>query len=1337
MKILLFYVFLINLSTQLLGINQSQLQFYHLEKDIELTQTSVNGLYQDEYGVLWIGTRNGIKKYDGILIESVKVPGISGEVSSGCPPSVCGDKNGHVFFNMNYQIIEHDLRKNAYRTIFKQYDTSVPSVASFCCRENELWIGLKDSVFSYCDGALSLYAVLSEPSAEISSICESVTGGLYVATKEHGLFYFLQKKEYRQAVPESEIITLFEDSKQNLWLGTLKDGLYKITPQKEILHYVHETDKLETLYSNYVRAIAEDDLGNLWIGTMQGINRLNPITGKISSYGLENENGLINSSVWAILKDRMGIMWFGTYYGGVSCCNPETNVFSYVNMGAFFGSDYPVVSKIVEDKRGDLWIGTEGHGLIRYDDISGKFSSFIQELGSVSCKNVKSFHYDANLDQLWIGTHLGGLVCYNLQTKESRHFVIDEKDHSKNSRIVHGLVATSDTLYIGTLSNVYRLCLSTGIISKIEILQDHFFEIRDLLLDDYGRVWVAGNQLCCYDPAIGSVRCFNAELKEITSADQVFTTCLLKNSAGEIIVGTSGEGFLRYVSDLDSFDVYNDRTVQMKNNSITCLGETENGVIVAGNSSGFSCVDMHALKSYNFDSSNGFPLLSMLPGCVFQDDSGKMILGGINGITFFNESSLQFVGAPMKLFFSKLLVNNQEVMPYDKTNILSDALGNTDSIVLKYDQNNLSIRIGHDNFLGLGQPRFQYKLLGFDKDWVDFSPEDWIKYMNLPYGCYQLLVRSVVCGNYNDSQEIMLSIEIFPPWYLSWYAFLFYLFLIGCIIYFFRSRLLLRTSLELERREKQQEKEMNIIKQRFFANMSHELRTPLTLIIGQLELLLMNNCRIPANIYENIEEAYSSASRMNRLISELLDFLKYDQKKYCLKIAQFDIVEFLHNIFISFSALSELKGITFTFSSEIESEKLWFDPSQMNKVFNNLLSNAFKYTDTGGNISVNIEKGEQTIRILVRDTGIGIPEHVKDKIFERFVQLPNKFNQTWKQTGTGIGLSLSWNILEAHHGSIRVESQLDKGSTFVVELQCGDEVFKTDEQVDFIEVGQDTPLFQRPLEEERNFLESLYEEQKKSQSKKFRLLIVEDDECLRKMLVQILEPLFVISEAENGELGLEIICSEFPDLVLSDIMMPNMSGSELCKKIKSNFEICHIPVILLTALSSVEYHIEGYHCGADDYITKPFSVRLLAMRCLSLLNNRRLLQQKFSSGEDSSAQMITTNTMDQKFLDDVVQVIEGNIENGSIDVNLLASKLAISRTKLYLKIKGITGQTPYDFIQNIKLKIAAKLLREHPEMNMSDIAFYLGFSSLNYFGKYFKNYFGVSPSAYRKSRMTE
>jgi signal transduction histidine kinase/DNA-binding response OmpR family regulator len=608
--------------------------------------------------------------------------------------------------------------------------------------------------------------------------------------------------------------------------------------------------------------------------------------------------------------------------------------------------------------------------------------------------------------------------------------------------------------------------------------------------------------------------------------------------------------------------------------------------------------------------------------------------------------------------------------------------------------------------------------------------------MNLPYGKYKLIVKAYQIQNQSKQNEISLLIRVYPPWYASWIARAVYLLLfLGIstwIIFFYKSRLKLQATLAAEHREKIRIEHINESKMRFFANISHELRTPLTIIIGQLELLLTQ--RLIPTVTKSVAEIHAGSTKMSKLINELLDFLKYSHGDSKLKVFHQDIIPLIKEEYDSFLSYANIKGIDFKYQMSDDPVFVYFDKLQMQKVFSNLLSNAIKYTPTNGCVSISIEQTSDTVRINFEENGIGIANDVKDKIFERFYQEENEINKDISTTGTGIGLSLANNIVVAHGGKIFVDSQIGKGSVFTVELPKGSEHLNKLGNIEIVDesnmAGDSLSVFN--FEEHQEFLDDFLEQQKSKFTSTTSILIVEDDEVIRKLLVQIFDPLFHILEAENGDVGLMLAREKSPDLILSDVMMPKMSGKTLCSMIKTDFDTCHIPVVLLTALSSLDDNISGLNSGADAYITKPFNIKLLVTECVGILNNRRRLQDKFKRNDSISSSQVASNPMDQQFVDKTINIIEKSLESGNVDIGLLCTELGISRTKLFLKMKGITGLTPHEFIQNTKLKLAAKMLRHNPEYNVSDIAFNLGFSSLNYFGKSFKEFFGESPSAYRK-----
>lgn len=1311
--------------------------FQHLSLNSMFPQITINGLYQDESGVLWIGTKDGVKKYNGNYIESVNFMGMNNWIQSNLVPTICGDKKGHLYVNTDYSIIEYDLKKEESRIIFSQPNTQILPSLTFNYGINSLWIGLLDSIYNYKEGVCQAKYKIESDHPSISSLKETSGNILYIGTKHDGVFSIAPSgKQKKVLATHSEIISINEDSRNNIWIGTLSDGLFKLSPSGDIRQYTQPA-----LASNYVRTVCEDNNGNIWIGTMLGLNVIDSQTGDIRFYGLEKEGsaGLSNLSVWIIMKDDQGTMWFGTYYGGLDYYNPHTDIFEYNNLKLGHAGIGPVISKIIEDNTGRLWISTEGDGLVSYFPQNDTYEYYTKENHTISHNNVKTLYHDGAAGRIWIGTHLGGLCGYSTETKEFKHFIIDPTDHTGRSEIVQAITRHKDILYLGTLSGVYYMNLEDFSIKKIELLDKYIYAVNSLMLDSQENLWVGGNNLCYYSIKQNYVRNFDKYLAKTTTSSKNTITSLVQDSKHRIIASTLGAGILIYHPNHDTMEQINSKNSNLDSDYLSAVYPLSDHQLLVTGANGLSYIDLNTKRSYNYKSQNGFVLPSMIPGDIMKSSDNRIIMGGINGLAIISESDLFPESLPTKMFFSKLFVNNKEVMTNDSSRILSHALFATDHIKLKHRENNISIEIGTNDFVNLGQSKYQYKLDGYNDTWIEFHPQKSINYMNLPYGNYKLKVRNISFKDETVLNEISLEITIIPPIYATWYAYLFYtLFILSGIIsiaYFYRSKLLLRNSLELERRDKQQKDAINESKMRFLENISHELKTPIALISGQLELILMSNYSL-ATIKNSLREVHNRAARMGTLINELLDFLKYNKENFTLKVRQQDIIRFTQEIYNSFVSYAELKNIHFNFLFKQKKQCIWFDEVQLQKVFNNILSNAFKFTPENGTVDIQINSSDSSVIITFTDSGIGIPKDMTERIFERFFQVNNVVNRELSNTGTGIGLSLSLNIVKAHHGQITVESEEGKGCSFMVELPLGNEHFKKDKNIILIEDSDDNERINKSIiiDNEEGSLEDFIAQQKKDFNQSSTLLIVEDDDELRKLLIEIFEPIFGIYEAKNGEDAFKIAQLNSPDLILSDVMMPGISGINLCARIKSHFDTSHIPVILLTALSSVEHNIKGLNCGADDYITKPFNIRILIAKCINLLNNRRKLQERYRKLENSSTEQLTNNKLDQDFIDRIIKIVQAKLEegNGDINVTLLCSELGLSRTKLFLKMKKITGESPHYFIQNIKLKTAAKMLRENEEYNISDISFQLGFSSLNYFGKSFKEYFGMSPTSYRK-----
>ena len=690
------------------------------------------------------------------------------------------------------------------------------------------------------------------------------------------------------------------------------------------------------------------------------------------------------------------------------------------------------------------------------------------------------------------------------------------------------------------------------------------------------------------------------------------------------------------------------------------------------------------------------------------------------------------------LNFDKLFIFNEEIAPGDESGILTEILAKTSDIFLSYQQNNVTVEFATFNYNSDRNRLFEYYLDGFDKVWTQTSGTT-VTYTNLPPGDYTLKVRSME-NKESLKDAICLNIHVSAPFYATIWAYLFYVLcltaLMVAFVRFKTRQAALRSSLEFERKEKERIEELNQVKLRFFTNISHEFRTPLTLILGQIEVLMQMD--LGTTIYNRIQRIYKNAWHMRNLISELLDFRKQEQGYLKLRVEEQNLVTFTRQIYMCFYEYAQKKEITYRFDSVEETISVWFDPIQLQKVIFNLLSNAFKYTSNKGNITVEVRKVASQAVVSVCDTGIGIPvEHIS-KIFDRFYQTDNASSSSSFTLGTGIGLALAKGIMSMHHGKIEVESTVGEGTKFILSLPLGNRHFSDEEMA--VTEGRESLII--PEASVSSYGQLMAEEIKEPESQKNideedkpTILLVDDNTELLSMLEDIFLPMYNVYTACNGREGLEMAQQIQPDLIVSDVIMPEMSGKDLCYKIKTNVELSHISVVLLTAQTSVEYVVEGLMFGADDYITKPFNIKVLVARCNNLIKNKKRLIAHYAGKvitESPVAEAI--NEKDKELLTKCVNIVRENFENPDFDVTALASELCMGRSKLYMQFKQMTGLTPNEFILKVKLDEAMSLLTEHPELNITEISVRLGFSSPRYFSKSFKAFFGIAPQGVRSKK---
>ena len=813
---------------------------------------------------------------------------------------------------------------------------------------------------------------------------------------------------------------------------------------------------------------------------------------------------------------------------------------------------------------------------------------------------------------------------------------------------------------------------------------------------------------------------------------------IMQDSNGNLWFSTSGSGLDRYRKESNDFENFD---MQKDGLSSDCIYEVFESSIQKGDlllitNQGFSQFDYPQKKFYNYGTENGFPLTAVNENALFVTHDGEVFLGGIQGMISFWEKKLHFTPKSYSIILSRLLVNGKEITAGDDTGILEQSIAYTPEISLKADQSMFSIEYATSNFIPANRNEIVYRLEGFSDEWNHTDrKQTLITYTNLNPGKYTLVIKSDGDG----IEEARLLIRVLPPWYETWWAYLIYTIctvsLLWYLIQNYNSRIKLRESLKYEKKHIEDLEALNQSKLRFFTNISHEFRTPLTLIVGQVETLLQVQTFTP-NIYHKILGIYKNSLQLRELITELLDFRKQEQGHMKIKVSRHNLVNFLYENYLLFLEYASSKQINFKFNKQSDDIEVWYDQKQMQKVVNNLLSNALKHTKAEDTISINVSQENKYVIIEIKDTGTGIAAAEIDKIFDRFYQT-ERLDSLNTGAGTGIGLALTKGIIELHHGTIRVESEPGKGSRFIITLKSGNQHF-TEEQI--IRDNADTNIQQQPetiVPTVEILPDSEWKEEDNKRIEDAKMLIVEDNESIKQMLAGIFETFYQVTTASDGVEALDIIQKDMPSIILSDVVMPRMSGTELCKQIKTDFNTCHIPVVLLTARTAVEHNIEGLKIGADDYITKPFNTNLLISRCNNLVNSRRLLQEKFSKQPQAFAQMLATNPMDKEMLDRAMAIIEQHLDNTDFNVNIFAREMGMARTNLFTKLKAVTGQTPNDFILSIRLKKGAVMLRNNPELNITEISDRIGFSSSRYFSKCFKEIYHVSPLAYRKGEEKE
>lgn len=1178
--------------------------------------------------------------------------------------------------------------------------------------DNQIWILHWNGQVQRYDNKSGQLSLMDFGKTLKSQVClDDGRGHLYIGHLFDGLSVVdIKTKEVRRytcipndpsTLPGNHVRTVFIDHDKNVWVGTSK-GLALLDPQTGKCHrFLHSAVDSFTIGSNNIYSIVEISGGRLCVVSDQGgvsildLNRFsvtNPEQARFDNTQLNQHLSSMNSR--KLIEDAYGNIWVGHYQSGVDVICEDKRLFHIVpNADNTYGmlcdtkghlwlggagelTAPGIIQCIEEDQNGEIWLGMRDEGVLKYNPVHKAFQHI--DLG-ISSMDIYDLFCDEK-GKLWIGSEMG-LFSYNNghADKEERfskligHPVVmaiakDSKGQFWIGTLSHGLFCISpDT------DRMTRYTMSNGMPSN---------HINDIYISTDKTIWAA---------TMYGLACISANGLQIYNQEQ-----------------------------------------GLEDNHIRAIQEDRSGNIWVSTYSHLACLDRSTGLFHNYSYKDGLPVGNYIEKSVAKGKDGTLFFGSSDGICHFNPQSITISSKkiPVKIISCEILKSQTE--KGGGSEVLSpDAKG---IYHINYSENTFRLSFATPDFSEKDNADYSYMMKGAENKWFDTEGDDQVTFRNLSPGKYTFILR---CKQNNQTWDNAIwdeiTIVVHPPLWLTWWAKLLYLlFLIGVIYTYFRSykrRLELKNSLFISQREHMQKEELNEERLRFFTNVAHELRTPLTLILGPLEDLSEDK-RMPEVYHKKVSTIYSSAERLQNLINDILEFRKTETQNRKLIVAKGDLGSLVKEIGDNFKALNRNPKVTIHVIVDPDLPKVYYDSEVITTIANNLMSNAIKYTPSG-TINLILNKNGDYIDLRVTDTGYGIAAEALSHIFDRYYQAKGKH----QASGTGIGLALVKALADLHEGRLSANSQMGNGSEFVFSLKIDNTyptaLHKEDEPIE-------SPAISIAYNEE-----DMQEEDKEKDIRPL-LLIVEDNDDIRQYVRESLAENYRILEGSDGEEGLSQAFNLIPDIIVSDIMMPQMDGIEMTRRLKEDVRTSHIPIILLTAKNTIDDKEEGYDSGADSYLTKPFSAKLLRSRIQNLLSNRRRLAELILFHQQEKAEqalsddqavaeekndMSTLSELDRQFLDRLNTLIEENISNEELDMNDMASKLAMSYSTFYRKMKTLVSMSPNDYIRKIRLHRGMELLRSG-NYNVTEAAMMTGFNSMGNFREQFKREFGKAPSSF-------
>ena len=1312
-----------------------------------LSNNYVVSIAQDKQGFLWFATEEGLNKFDGTRFitylknEDLTRQGITGN-ELNCLLDDPQDSilwigtqraglNAYDYVNNTFLCYRHD-DENPESLITDDVTKIVAAT------DGNLWITTYWRGVDYFDkkaGKFIHYNTQTVPGLASDNIWSVVDGGdgkLYMGHVHHGFSVlslkdkkvknFMHDPEDPVSLPGNGVTCIYKDLSGNIWLGTDR-GLALFNPEAEnFIHFHHSEDGVP----HTVFDIRQFDGNKLWIAMEFGGIAILDLTQRMFlspdqvrfQYIKEgdDEYSLSNSTVRCLFQDSFKNVWAGMWGGGINFLSHESsyfNVYSYSPIQHSGSSlNNKTASSVCVARDGKLWIGTDGGGINVFDK-GKRVAVYKEETGDLTDNSIQAALCDSE-GNLWFGSFMGGVDFYDVK-KKSFHQIFPK---DKTGEDVRALYEDAEYVWIGTSNGIYKVRLHDKGIADHYTVENNL--VRCISKDNLNRLWIGtfGGGLGVFDEHFQCVKLFN--VTSLFPSNTINTVYM--DSQNRMWIGT-GEGLVCFPSS-QSWDYKVYRSEEgLSNVHIRAITEDNHGNIWVSTNKGISCLLKDKEVFYNYDHWDNVPMGNFMSGSVAEAKDGTLYFGSINGLCRFNpDQVLEKRESPAAIITEMRIFgplrdtdSNEKVM----------ALEGQSEVRLSYMQNNFSVTFNIQNYALADQVEYAYMLKGLENSWYTVTDPNNVTFRNIPPGNYCFQVKTRIRNQEWADEIASLDIRIDPPVWLTWWAKLFYILSGVSVLYFilhaYKKKLDMESLYELEKKNHEQEQELNNERLRFYTNITHELRTPLTLILGPLEDMQKSNS-LSGKDSQKISVIHQSAIRLLNLINQILEFRKTETQNKKLCVSRDNLAALVHEIGLKYKELNRKPEIDFCLEIEQEDMSLFFDKEVVTIILDNLISNAIKYTEKG-TITLGLH---QVVRnnihhteISVSDTGFGIAPDALPHIFDRYYQEGSEH----QASGTGIGLALVKNLVVLHEGEIRVESSLNVGSTFYVSLL-------TDNTYPHVLHADSTEKTSDEKDEKEENIEPVH-------SGKRILLIVEDNRDICDYIVESFSDDFEVRTAANGEQGLEqeqaLGC--IPDIIVSDIMMPVMNGIVMCRKLKEDLRTSHIPIILLTAKDSLQDKEEGYQVGADSYLTKPFSATLLHSRIHNLLESRKLLAERFNTNsiliDKRAAVTESMNKLDNEFLEKINKLIEDRLSSEKIDIGYLSDAMCMSNSTLYRKMKALTGLSTNEYIRKIKMQYAERLLLEG-KYNISEVAFKVGINSTVYFRQCFKDEFGMAPSDYLK-----